>query len=359
MPGVTVDNIPDVLTATLENLPQRGEIELALKYRNYPICDQWFRGGKKQVTGGEKISRRIQLRSNGSARHVDLYEVTGNEQVDTMEKIEAPWVHVEAKFHIENHEVLFNKSAAQIVDLVKSRRLAAYQDYVDEIEAKLWASPDDSGDTKHPYGVAYWCNFLETGVTDPTGGFNGKTVVYGDGTTSTSVGAIDGNNTLNSRWRNWAATYTDINATFIDTLRNTVDEVDFEVPISLRDLYKGRASRTRIYSSKATRRKYQKLVNAGPDDRNGDLEPAFGNMLTFMRVPWIGVSALDGVSYSPVYVLDHQHFFPYVLEDMWMKEGKPMTDRSQRHVHTVGIDGSYQAFCLNRRHGCAVVHTGL
>jgi len=349
MPGVPIDDLQDLLKTGLEKLPS-GEFEVALKYQSYPICDQWFRRDRRRVRAGHAISMRVQLKTNGSAQHVLLYEPTPNNQVDTMAEIRADWVHAEAKMHYEAHEIDMNRAPAKLVDLIKERRIAAYMDIADEIEDRAWDTPQSTSDTRHPFGVPYWISYVDQNSTDYTGGFNGTQVIYGDGATSNVKGGINGSLSENERWANWCANITGMNMSAIDTLRRAIRRVNFRPPMSVRDLYSGPASRLRLYSNQDYADEYERLVNAGPDDRNGDLNP-FGGILTFKRIPWIAVPALDSNSYRPIYGLNHQHFFPYVLRNWWMKEDSPVRDRSQRHVMTVGIDCSYQFFCLNVRAG--------
>lgn len=356
MPGVPANLLLDLLSTTLEKLPS-GEFEVALKYQTYPICDQWFRRERRKVMAGKSISLRIQLQTNGSARHVLLYEPTPNNQVDLMSSITADWVYLEGKMHYEAHEVDMNRSPAKLVDLVKERRIAAYMDMADEIEERAWDVPIDSSDGRHPLGVPYWINFLDTGTEDYDGSFSGKTAIYQDGSTTTTVGGIDGSLAENEKWRNWAANRSTVfDMALIDTLRRGLRRVKFRPPVTVRDMYSGPASTLRIYSGQDDADEYERLVNAGPDDRNGDLNP-FGGVLTFKRIPWIAIPPLDTATYQPIYVLNHRQFFPYVLRNWWMREDEPIRDRSQRHVYTVGIDCAYQFFCTNRRAGGFVIHT--
>ena len=349
MPGLTIDQLGDLLKTGLEKLPS-GEFEVALKYQTYPICDQWFRRDRRRVRSGHAISLRIQLKSNGSARHVLLYEPTPNNQVDTMAEIREDWAHAEAKMHYEVHEIDMNRSPAKLVDLMKERRIAAYMDLADELEDRAWDTPPTQSDSRYPKGVPYWINYVAKNSVDYVGGFNGHQVLYGDATTANVVGGINGSLAENERWANYCANITGMNMSTIDTLRRAIRRVNFRPPMSVTDLYRGPASRLRLYSGLDYADEYERLVNAGPDDRNGDLNP-FGGILTFKRIPWIAVPVLDSNAYNPIYGLNHQHFFPYVLRDWWMKEGSPISDRSQRHVFTVGIDCSYQFFCLNKRAG--------
>lgn len=349
MPGVTIDQLQDLLKTTLENLPS-GEFEVALKYQSYPVCDKWFRRDRRRLTSGTSISRRIQLKTNGSARHVALYEPTPNNQVDTMAKIDVDWVYTEAKMHYEAHELTMNRSPSKLVDLIKERRVAAYMDLADLIENDLWQTPQSSSDTRSPLGVPYWLSYVSKGTVDYTGGFNGTQVVYGDGTTSNSIGGIDATLPENSRWANWCANITGMNMSTIDTLRRAIRRVKFRPPENVRDLYRVPSSRMAIYSNQDYADEYERLVNAGPDNRNGDLNRFYGD-LYFKGIPWIAVPALDSNAYRPIFGINHQYFFPYILGDWWLKEDKPIRDRGQRLVFTVGVDCAYQTFCLNRRAG--------
>jgi len=349
MPGVPTSFLLDLLSTTLEKLPE-GEFEVAFKYQTYPICDQWFRRDRRRVKSGHAISLRVQLKTNGSARHVLLYEPTPNAQVDTMAEIRADWVHAEAKMHYESHEIDMNRAPAKLVDLIRERRVAAYMDIADLIELRAFATPSTSTNVREPLGVPYWINYVDKNSTDYTGGFVGKQAVYGDGTTTTIVGGIDGSLPVNDRWRNFAGNITGMNMATIDMLRRAIRRVQFRPPTSVRDLYRGPSSMLRIYSNQDYADDYERLVNEGPDDRNGDLNP-FGGVLTFKRIPWIATASMDDLPFNPIFGLNHRHFFPYVLRDWWMREDEPLRDRSQRHVFTVGIDCSYQFFCLNKRAG--------
>ncbi|MCW5776532.1 MAG: phage major capsid protein [Phycisphaeraceae bacterium] len=347
MPGLSIQQLGDLLQTTLENLPQ-GEFEVAFKYQSYPICDKWFRKQRRRESSGTAISRRVQLKTNGSARFVQLYEATPNNVVDTMSTIRADWVHAEAKHHYESHEIDMNREPAKLVDLIKSRRVAAYMDIADIIEQKAWQTPPDQNDLKFPLGVPYWINYLPAGTVDYDGSFNGHQALYGDGTTSSTVGGIDGSLAANERWRNFAGTHTGMNQRTIDLLRRAIRRTNFTPPISVRDLYRGPASQVRLYSNQDMADEYERMVNAGGDDRNGDLNP-FGGILTFKRIPWIAIPALDDEPYDPIFGVNHAHFYPEVLRDWWMKEDEPIRDRDWRHVYTVGLDSSFQFFCTNKR----------
>jgi hypothetical protein len=54
---------------------------------------------------------------------------------------------------------------------------------------------------------------------DDTGDFIGKTIRFGDGSTSTTKGGIDAVAAANAKWRNYAGTYDAVNGEFVKRMR--------------------------------------------------------------------------------------------------------------------------------------------
>jgi hypothetical protein len=103
---------------------------------------------------------------------------------------------------------------------------------------------------------------------------------------------------------------------------------------------------------------YEELTaakNVG-QDYGPDLAKFHGNT-TFKRVEIVHTPSLNGASFSPVYGVNHDMFYPVVMDSDWMRESDPQTDVEQHNVMTTFIDGSYQFFCKNVREAGFVLHT--
>lgn len=360
--GISNTSLLDLLATTLENLPSL-EFETALNYQEYPVCNQWFQGDKVQIDSGTSIKRNIILDTSGNARHVRLYQKTPINVSDVHNQITAPWVQVQTHWGVERREMLRNRKPAKFIDLVQSRRVDGMLDLADLLEQKAWATPSSSTDDLNPYGLPYWISFLGNTGADAAGGFDAYTVRFGDATTSTTKGNING--TPETKWRNYAATYTTINETFTTRLRRAFHACNFKSPMLVKDLKEGPASKFRLYMGLDSLTDYETLVTAANENIGRDLDP-FHGMTTFRRVPIVYTPQLDEVTVTdggsnsftpdPVYGVNHAKFFPIVQDGDWMRESEPIKDVEQHNVLTTFTDGSYNFFCKNVRAGGFVLH---
>lgn len=359
MAGITIAQAGDLLTTTLARMP-RGQFTNTIKHQYYALCERLFGDGKIRAKGGTRFEKRIRLRENESARGLRLFQSVSRTVVDVMSRLAAEWCHAEGSASWDVRELMMNESDAedQIIELIETRRQGAYESLANFFEDRGFLTPGSATDDLNPLGVAYWVRPLGTGVTDPIGGHNGTTAVFQDATTSALIGGQDATLAENSRLRNWAATVPtgEITPATMDLIRVACRRTNFRNPAGFRLRENRRVARKRcIYWSQDQADQYARLVNLGPDDRNGNLSPYSGD-LPFMDCDTAGASALDNVANSPIYGVNHNHLYVVALKGAWMQEDKPVRDRDQRHVYTMGIDSSYQIFCDNPR-AMWVIHT--
>lgn len=350
--GVSNSDLLDLTKTTLQNLPDM-EFEVALRYQEYNVVNQWFQSEKVQIESGTFIERNVILDTSGNAKHVRLYQKTPINVADVQQKITAPWVQVQTHWSIERREALRNRAPARYIELLRSRRVDSTVDLADLLETKAWSTPVSSTDDLNPRGLPYW---LSKRATSDTGqGFDAYTIRYGGGGTSSSKGGIDASTTANQRWRNYAAVFTSINADFVNRLRRAFIATNFKSPMIAKDLKEGAASKFKLYMGLDNLTSLEDLTAKQNDNFGSDLDKYRGNIL-FRGVPVLYTPQLDGDTDTPVYGVNHSKFFPIVLDGDWMREGDPMMDVEQHNVMTTFIDGSYQYFCINVREGGFVLH---
>ena len=350
--GISNEDLIDLTRTTLQSLPDM-EFEVALNYQNYDVCNRWFQQDRVQEDSGTSIERNIVLDTSGNAKFVRLYQKTPINVADVQQKITAPWVQVQTHWSIERREALRNRAPAKYIDLLKSRRIDATVDLADLLEERAWLAPNSATDDLNPRGLPYW---LSKRNDDSTGeGFDGQTIRFDGGTTSTTKGGLDASTSANSKWRNYAATYDAINADFVKKMRRAFHATKFVSPTLARDLEKGQAANYRIYMGLDQLVEYEDLATKQNDNLGRDLDP-FHGMTTFKRVPITFQPQLDSDSHNAVYGVNHAKFFPIVLEGDWMREGDPMVDVEQHNVFTTFIDSSFQFFCNNVRESGFVLH---
>lgn len=359
MPGISNADLIDLTKTTLENLPDL-KFEVALAKVDYIAVNTWFAEDKVKEDGGTSIARNVMLDNSGNARHVRLYQRSSINVADVQKKLTAPWVQVEGQWSIERREALRNRGRAKFIDLVESRRMDAMLAMADLLETRAWKSPEDTNDDLNPRGLPYYLSKLlpSNGTSydaniDIAAGFAGRRVLYSGGT-QTVVDKSGISPTTQAKWRNYVDQKTGINADFIKKMSRAFYATSFKSPMLAKDLKKGPASKFRIYMGLDDIVEYGDLARKSNENLGADLDK-FHGVLAFNRVPIEHAPELDNDVDRPVYGVNHDKFYPIVLEGDWMREDEPARDPELHNVVTTFVDGSYQFFCTNIREAGFVI----
>ena len=285
-----------------------------------------------------------------------------------MSTITVPWCQIGTDYSWDKLEILRNKNSAKgFVNLLDTRRIDGLWSLADLIEERAWKTPTSASDDLYPYGVPYYLNMLDADAT--TAGFNGQTIRYQDATTGTTCAGLDAS--TNAKWKNYAATYSDVNASMIDTFRVAFLRTKFKAPIGIKDPADKRVASKRCYAGYDLVSKLMRLADQKDDNHSGkdilsNLRVDDGGTCMINRLPVIYVAELDGVTdpvtsdaTDPLYCVDFSKFVPVVQSGYWMVESEPMTDRRQHTTFTVFLDGSHNNLCTNRRKAGFVLHKAI
>ncbi len=352
--GTPNSEIKDLINHSLAHFKNRGKFETYFDLQNYPVCDHWFAEDRYGVQNGNRIEWRIMPDpGNGSFQFVHKMQTTDRPYRNVMQKQSAEWCYAECKAVYEARTMKEMRGESELYDYLEAIFFDALQDALDGIEQSAFDTPDSSSDDKTPLGVPYWINFLNSGTTDPDGQFGGQTATYGDNSTTTAVGGLS--TQTFSKHRNWGFTHSGMNMITMDALRRAMIKTSFKPPRNIKQYYKQPTARFAIYSSLDYQAEYERLVNSGPDNRNGDLNP-FAGSLTFRGADWIGAAVLDNKALNPIYGIDRNNFKPVVHEAWWFTETEPMNDQDNPHLYTVQWDFQYNYILENKRRGCFVGH---
>lgn len=367
MPGGIQDSaLLDLLAITLKDLPFDGNYESTTEFQRFEAVSRWFKKDRVQSDGGTSYQRNIVLTENGTARHVSPYEKLDYTQIDSQTSINVRWSIIVGYWITERHELLRNRGKAKIIPYLKAKRNEGRKSYYTTLERRAWLTPNSATDYKNPFGLPYWIVKM-TSTTKATltagsyRGWYGYNPVYGDGTTAADCGGLDASSASTlagaSMYRNWCAAYP--NATFdlgvIDEMRWAFLKMQFMPPEQLSDLaIGGKTNNFRIYTNDVTRIAYEKIANAQNDDLGSDLD-SFGGNVSFRKIPITHIPPLDSDTSNPIYMPNHDHFYPVTREGEWEREDEPMRDRYQPQVFNTNTNGEYQYFCDNRREGGAVI----
>lgn len=342
--GVSNADLIDLQRTTLQNLPSQ-EFEVALQQQEYHVVNKWFQKDKMALDSGTSIERNIILDPQGNAQHVRLFQKLTSNIPENQAKVTAPWCQVTSSYAMERREILRNRKPSGYISLLKSRRVTATVSLANLLEDRAFRTPDSATDDLNPRGIPYYLTKVDSGVSN-AGDFIGKTVRYGDATTTTTKGGISGTN--NANWRNYAFTYTAVNRELVKRMSRAFYATQFKSPILAKDLKDGPLSNYRIYVPLNVLVDLEDLADSKNENLGPDLLP-FHGVTAFKRIPLLHTPQLNADADQPIFAANHDKFFPYILEGDWMREDDPMNDVEQPDTFTTRMSGSYQYFCGNLR----------
>lgn len=361
-----IRNLGDLLELTIENMP-RGEFDETLQKRDVPLCRMVFGDRKVSKSGGFAMKDRIRVRPSTSGRFVVPYEGTGASNDNYMVSIVTDWATFIDKMPFnELEEDLNSGDATRIIDLVEGRRSAAYEGLYNMLETSLAREPQNASDSRALWGFPYWFRRrAKVGEVDTQGGFNGQTIRYGDGSTSTYLGygsSADASLPQNANLRNWCATYTGtVNLTAFQTIRKAKRRTQFRALSELKGNL-DRGGRQVLLMGEDQAEQYENLVNgstadqAGYDDNNGDMTKHKRYLIDGLEM--IPVPEFSTLDYYPIYGVKMGYIEGCILKSRWMREMKPVQDTDDPLTYNVPIVGTCNMKVLNPRNAGFVVSLG-
>jgi len=345
-----IRGLGDLLELTIENMP-RGEFDETLQKRDVPLARMIFGDRRVSKSGGFAMKDRVRVRPSTSGRFVVPYEGTGASNDNYMVSIVTDWMTFIDKMPFNTLEEDLNSGdSTRIIDLVEGRRSAAYEGLYNLIESSLAREPQNASDTKNLWGFPYWFRRNASGTNDTVGGFNGSTIRFGDGTTSTVLGygtAADAALPANANLRNWTANYSGVfDITAFRTVRRARRRTQFRMLAELKGKLDRGGSQVLLMPEDQAEQ-YEDLCNAGPDDNNGDLTK--NGKYKIDGLSMIPVPEFNMLSYAPIYGVKTGNVEGCVLKSRWMTEMKPVQDPNDPLTWNVPITGTCNMKVKNPR----------
>lgn len=364
--SVKDSELADMISLTLDDLPKQY-FEVAWTNQDYEAC-RIYQNDRMVISGGEQITRKAMLDPLGNARYRRNYDTDEPQVGDVMHTIRVPWTRLSTDYSWDDFELLRNKNNVKgFIDLMVTKRTEGLWSLADLIEDRFWKTPTSATDDLYPYGVPYYIRMLDADAT--TRGFEGKTIRFQDGTTSTICAGIDAG--TETKWRNYAALYTQIDNAMLKDFRLAFMYTKFKAPLFINDPAQARAHMKRVYTDFPNVADLMDLADAKDDNHSGKevlggLTVDDGGMVYLNRLPVVPIAELEDVTdpettdaSGPIYCVDFKYFIPYVHDGYWMVEKAPMQDRGQHTTFTVFLDGAHNNLCTNTRQGGFVLHKAL
>lgn len=355
MPGIAYQNIGDLIVGTLNELPKT--FSDTMRQVEYPLS-RLFYTQYKQNSGGVGYKKKIRKAPKTTFQRVLPYQATSTQHEDLLVEQTTPYVFYEQKMEYDERIMKMNSGGTQIIDMMKVERSGAYEDIFNNLEDDLASAPTNSTDRLTPYGLPYWFPTLELNISDPTGGFNGKTVYFRDGTSSTTRAGVDLALAANARLRSFNGTYSGYaDEPFFDLLRRAMTRTNFGTLAQIEGEKPAGSSPGDMYllASHDMCDQIAKRVNKGPDDQGGDTEKFRDGQ--FRGVGFIRTPNFENFAYNPVYGIKRSKTFGLVMKGEWMRETGAQNSPASLQVWVIGIVGSHNLTCDDPRSGGFVLHT--
>lgn len=358
--GVKNSELADLIASTINDLPNQ-EFEVQWDNNDYEFC-RIYQSERMVVDGGPNIERKVMLDNTGNARYRRSFDTDTPTVGDVLHTILVPWTQIGTNYSWDKFEMLRNKNSAKgFISLMKVRRIDGLWALANLIEERAWKTPTSATDDLYPYGVPYYLKVKNAaGSVNATSGFVGATITYQDATTGTSCAGIDA--AIESKWRNYAALYTEVNNAMLKSFRLAFMYTKFKAPLFVNDPQDKRVAQKRVYTDFDTVAQLMDFADQRDDNHSG--KDILGNLrvddtglVTINRLPVVPVNELDSATYTPIYCIDFAKFIPYVHEGYWMDEGEPVSGGTAQHTtFTVFLDGAHNNLCLNLRTAGFVMH---
>jgi len=329
-------DIQDLVQGTLERVRKDRVTNLATRLSDYHIVGVLLKKQRVRIEDGISIQQMVMIDHSHAAQQTELFAVDNVRITDTLKRIEVPWRHTTVNWGFESREIDMNSGDSRIVSLLATRQDAAMVSLLEHMENQGWKPAAELGE-RDVYSIPCWV------VKNATEGF------YGGNPTgfTNGIGGLDSN--TYTRWRNWTGTYSAWSETDgILALRKAHQHIQFKVPIDVKTFREGVGRTYRIMVNNKT---YNELITAARN-ANDNLGPDLGRYdgsVTFNRNEITWVPKLDEDTQNPVYLINLNSFYAFVLKGWFMKTTGPLRAPSQHNTWHMFEDTTWNLICENRR----------
>jgi hypothetical protein len=358
MPDITIDHAVDIGYATLQNYAKPSDrLEMTFNEACYTPVNDWFTKDKMQLDGGDMVKFYITLSDTGNAKHIGLWEEDSDNVVNTDEEGTVNWTHATTNMSYNRVELGMNmgKGDIQVYNYLNGKRKNMFREFAEMLQTVAFLTPTSSTDKKNPHGIPAW---LSIGTDNATGSFTGYSGRYNDSNTPGTAYNVGGIASSSSNHARYASYYADHNGTLGDNLIKLLDratrKTHFIPPVVPEATGKESTwGNFRYYSNDNVIGNLNMLLLKSDDAVGMDLGK-YAGLTIFKRIPFIYVQQLDTANTSvygtdPIIGVNHDYFYPVILESNNFVIGKPSPRDQQHLVLKVHLDLSYAYVCTNRQ----------
>lgn len=353
--GLSSSQIGDLIESTRLAIRKNRLIETQ-EYIDTPLTRLFFGRGVVREGGGRGIETRIRVRDKGTFKFVNLYETDSNIQVDVTAEMQATWRHWQEHAVFDTKETAMNSGQPKLFDTVLARLSSAYETVANRLEEDVAQTAVNVGHTKSLQGLGAMLAPLEAGVTTTTPGFNGKTIIYRDGSTGTTFQGLDASLAKYKRLRNWVDLHDgEMTPILLDKIRRAMNRTKFRRIPQLKGRDPKRSGERIVLMGLGLAEQYESMVQSSIDGASGDGMNARAGALRGVRL--IPVPVFDDLlTHNPIYGVWTKHIHGHILRGRWMDERRAKPDSNAMDVVRIQISGSGLMYNDNRRESGWLIH---
>lgn len=340
MAVLQASGIADLVTTTLRDLGRLKFTDLMSDYQSTVALKRLMKKNKMTFDSGYEIAFNLITNHNNSARFVGLGAQDVVDVPSVMLTGNIPWRHVTWNWAMERREPKFNGAPAKIVDLIRTRRIAALGAAILLFERAAWRAPSVTN-TTDPYGIPYYVVKSSTATDGAADGFTGN-VPSGH----TTVAGI--NPTTYPRWKNYAGPYTaKTKDDLVRALRRAMFKTDFMALVDDIPEY-NTGDDYAMYTNYKTIAALEEILESQNESLGTDLASMDGKVM-LRRVPIVPLKQLDEDTTDPVYGINWGEFKTVGLRGEWMVETSEDRVAGQHTVAATHTDCTFNWLTHNRR----------
>jgi len=351
--AIPIENIPDFLEATIQDIFRNEYIDISYADRRYPAMSKIIQPKKIVRRGSSTVRWEVKVSAANQARDTAPYAVDPDvTSTDFLQRATLPWSWQDVPYQFDAREEVWMEDADVIVDYVKMKYFDAQFDLFKLLEGHFWGRPADNSTAAEllkPYGVQYWFPFATAAVTDNT--FNGTVPATGGFTTIAGLSP-----TVYANWRCYNNLYTEVSDDdLMDKLRDAVEYTDFMSPVPHLDAAQKKPDYG-FFTGFPQVKAIEKLLKLQNDQLGFDSHPTATKAMT-MGHAWTTVPQLEAsTAQSAIYGINFAQFQIWCKKGWYMRPSKKHTASNSHNVIQKWIDNSIQFACKDRRTGGFVIN---
>jgi len=340
-----IDDISDLLNATLEELGEGKITDLATTLQRFPGATEVLANKVVKVQGGTSCRFNVITEGDGNAQWTNMFAVNNLDHVDGTTYGDVPWRGTKTGMTVDEDEIAVNTGPRQLLDFVKLKRYQRDIDLINLYEAGVWGGPSSSSDTLTMFGLLkYWLDY-DSGTTVAFNGANHTNFSSGPAGLSCST---------YTNWRHAAAAYTAVtDADLIAKIRDAIRLANFmgipNAPIG--SYAKGPVS-WQIYTTADVIKEMENLCRANNESLGNDLA-RYQDSVVINRVPvaWVPYLQNNHSTSDPVIGVNWNVVEVVGLQGRWMVEQPFHLSARQNTVRESYVDSRFNMICRDRRNG--------